>query len=160
MKHVYILVTDGSRGLFLKEKKIYSFINHSIWPIIKPMSSVHWPVALVKHATYGLLNITGSYTWATRPFGLPYGSSFVVARVSSETLETLVENFERIYSWHKYNANFQCPWKLKIMPLDISVEQLDLMSAHCLKAFLDTRPDATPEAPNFGGPSSSHDLPI
>jgi hypothetical protein len=156
MKHVYILVTDGQSGLFLQEQQTrrVSLINHTIWPIIKPMTSVHWPVALVKHATYGLFDISGRYEWSPRPFGLPSGTSFVVARVSTDELKRMVQDSERIYTWHRYNAKFVCPWKLKLIALDLSLDQMDLMTAHCIKAFHEVSSTDTTHGPNFDGPTS------
>lgn len=138
MKHVFILITDGNVFLVVQMEGKYCLPNHTFWPITKPIPSHHWPSAILKHLTHGLTEIFGEYTWAPHPFGLPNDTSFVIVKKTFSELQSITQTHERIRKWHKYNASYTCPWRLKLFSIkDTSVGILDLPSTHCVKAFQD-----------------------
>jgi hypothetical protein len=153
MKKVYILITDGQHFLALSHAGGSSLPNHTFWPLTRTVVAHHWPSAIVKHVTYGTLDITSKYTWSERPFGLSNDTSFVVARLNFLELQHVVQTHDKIFKWHKHNASFTCTWRLKLYSLhDVSFDTFDLPSAHCIKAFQEgrTKPtDSTPMDPDL-----------
>jgi hypothetical protein len=153
MKKLYILITDGQHFLGLVQASGTTLPNHSLWPVTKPIVKHHWPCALVKHVTYGLFDIKDKYTWSDRPFGLAADTSFVVVQTDFVDLEDIVQTHDKIFKWHKHNASFTCPWRLKLYSLqDVSLYAFDLPSAHCIKAYQGgrTKPtDSTPMDPDL-----------
>ena len=54
---------------------------------------------------------------------------------SEKELLSVVETSEKIRKWHKYHASYDRSFKLKLVSLDTPLQQWELMTAHCVRAY-------------------------
>jgi hypothetical protein len=156
MRNLYLLVSDGTRGLFLDSKGQVSLPCKTHWPHMrKPPKS--WATPLLQHVTYGLFSL--DFTRHPRPFGLPKDAAFKSATVDSQTLDDMLRALLNVRRWHHHHASYECPWRPKLFDLTTTVS--DLPSCHCLRAYLSSMtqeaslPDEGETGAHLGAPAHS-----
>ena len=132
-RNLYLLVSDGHRGIFLDTDGHVSLPCKTHWPIVRKAPKA-WATPLFQHVTYGLRSLT--FTKHKRPFGLPRGAAFKTAVVDAESLDAIVRDVQSVRRWHHHHANYECPWRLTI--LELTTTAVDLPSTHCLRALTET----------------------
>lgn len=133
MKEVHVLVTDGTRGLFVEATSGLSLLNYKHWPVYKKPLKTHWPCAIANHVTYNLMGPRKASKVA-RPFGLSKKASLYSIQLDSDDLEALVDNCKAVWRWHSLHGPFVGPFKLKLVALDVPIENFELITAHCIRS--------------------------
>jgi hypothetical protein len=132
MKKIYIVLqSKESKKLLLvqDEHGRLSLPCHKHWPVVKAVPQKKWNESLVRHITYGLLDVPSVNQ--PRPFGLDHEAAFYLG--SHDNLEALIEQCNSVRKWNKFNAMYTSPWTLKLYDCKEIPNTIDANSAACIQ---------------------------
>ena len=140
---LYVCITDSSRVLYLESSntKLLSLANHSHWPMTKKRPSMQWHASLVRHISFHIWSKNhtmlgkGTFTKLKSPFGLPKKTNLYIFQFEPSALDTFYRTCTEVRTWQKHYAQYDVPWRFKILALSENAAHLDSMSSLCVHAI-------------------------
>ena len=133
---MYVLVTDGTRGIAVVKNSKLELPSYKEWPIHKKVPNTNWPQKLMSHILYDSI-----YEWPRpikpkKTFGLPDKTSWTIFKISPDCFTDLAKQAKNTSLWFFRNANAKVPWTLKFLKLSSLKDLLDPIGCHCIREFL------------------------